>query len=295
VNHLRGAVPAVLLGLVMLLHTWIPNTPGNVGSLVETFLPWFGLGVPLLFLAALVRRSVVAGAALLVPVVVWASLFGGRLLERGDPSPGFTVVSHNIGADNPEPAETARALAASGAALIAIQELTLQAKGDVERVLAADYPFSAVRGTVGLWSRTPLTDVRPVDVGLDSTRGLRATAGPLTVYVVHLGSVRVFPRNGFWTESRDAGIDAVARTLAEDPSERVVLLGDLNGTLDDRRFAPLTAQLAPAETRFGFTWPAAFPIVRSDQVLVRGLEPEAAWTLPATTSDHLPVAARLTW
>ncbi|SCF63550.1 vancomycin resistance protein VanJ, partial [Streptomyces sp. Ncost-T6T-2b] len=43
----------------------------------------------------------------------------------------------------------------------------------------------------------------------------------------------------------------------------------------------------------GFTWPAAFPVVRIDDVLVRGMTPRAAWTLPATGSDHLPVAARL--
>ena len=34
---------AVLLGLLMLLHAEIPNRAGNLGSLVETFLPWFGV------------------------------------------------------------------------------------------------------------------------------------------------------------------------------------------------------------------------------------------------------------
>ncbi|EXU69469.1 hypothetical protein Z951_04075 [Streptomyces sp. PRh5] len=38
---------------------------------------------------------------------------------------------------------------------------------------------------------------------------------------------------------------------------------------------------------------ASFPVVRIDQILVRGVDPRASWTLPATGSDHLPVVARL--
>ena len=29
--------------------------------------------------------------------------------------------------------------------------------------------------------------------------------------------------------------------------------------------------------------------------LVRGVEPEGSWVLPATSSDHLPVAAGISW
>ena len=41
------AVIALLLALVMLLHSRIPNRYGNLGSLTETFLPWLGLLIPL--------------------------------------------------------------------------------------------------------------------------------------------------------------------------------------------------------------------------------------------------------
>lgn len=77
----------------------------------------------------------------------------------------------------------------------------------------------------------------------------------------------------------------------------MVLLGDLNGTTDDRAFADVTAQLRSAQEvagdGFGFSWPAAFPVARIDQILVRGVQPQSAWLLPATGSDHLPVAARI--
>jgi vancomycin resistance protein VanJ len=69
--------------------------------------------------------------------------------------------------------------------------------------------------------------------------------------------------------------------------------------MDDRAFAGLTSQLRSAQSTagdgFGFTWPASFPVARIDQILVRGVEPESSWVLPATSSDHLPVAAGISW
>lgn len=123
--------------------------------------------------------------------------------------------------------------------------------------------------------------------------------GPLTVYVAHLGSVRVMPRGGFWTGSRDIGVQAVGAAVAADPSARVLLLGDLNGTTGDRELSGITSQLRSAQNvagaGFGFTYPATFPVVRIDQVLERGLQPRNSWVLPANGSDHLPVEAGIDW
>ena len=97
----------------------------------------------------------------------------------------------------------------------------------------------------------------------------------------------------------DAGAHAVGKAIAAEQNERVVLLGDLNGTMDDRAFAGLTSQLRSAQKvagdGFGFSWPAKFPIERIDQILVRGVQPKSSWVLPATGSDHLPVAAGISW
>ncbi|MFE6101611.1 endonuclease/exonuclease/phosphatase family protein [Streptomyces laurentii] len=312
-------VSALVLGLLLLLHAEITDR-GGLGSLVETFLPWFGLLVPLLLAGALWRRSATAVVALLLPASAWLGLFGGLLLDRSEPGGDLTVVSHNVNADNPDPAGTARALAASGADLLALEEMTSPAAAAYGKELAASYPYHATRGTVGLWSKLPLSDVRPVDVlrgdvgplaktrraedlPVDPPRALRATVaterGPLAVYVAHLGSVRLMPRGGFWTDSRDAGAVALARAVAAERNERVVVLGDLNGTMDDRAFAGLTSRLPSAQeaagSGFGFSWPESFPVARIDQILVRGVEPKSAWVLPATGSDHLPVAARVGW
>ncbi|MFE5240166.1 MULTISPECIES: endonuclease/exonuclease/phosphatase family protein [unclassified Streptomyces] len=309
---------ALLLGLAMLLHAWIPNRIWNLGSLVETALPWLGLFVPVLLALALWRRSASAVAALLLPVVVWTSLFGGLLGDRSHPGGDLVVAGHNVGADNTDPAGTARDLVSSGADVLGLMELDRRDVGTYERELAKAYPHHTVLGTVGLWSRLPLSDTRAVDTAMDAgplgdskpadvklayNRGLRTTVatehGPLAVYVAHLGSVRVNPRAGFWTASRDRNAQALAEVLAAEKSERVVLLGDMNGTTDDRALDGITSQMRSAQEEagdgFGFTWPARFPVVRIDQILVRGVKAESSWVLPSTGSDHRPVAAEIGW
>lgn len=316
----RGLVLAGLalaLGSLLLWHAWITDR-GGLGSLVETFLPWSGLGVPLLLAAALWRRSASAVLALLLPALVWTSLFGGLLGDKAHARGDLTVASHNVAAENPDPARTARGLAASGVDVLALEEITPQARGTYEKELAKAYPHHAVLGTVGLWSRLPLSGVRPVDIATDigplgdakpeaaklpGNRALRATVttprGPLAVYVAHLGSVRVSPGTGFATGTRDRNARALAEAVAAERNRRLVLLGDLNGTVDDRALAGLTSRLTSVQEKagdgFGFTWPAPFPVARIDQILVRGVRPASAWLLPGTGSDHLPVAAGVGW
>lgn len=174
----RGAVLAacaLLLALVMVLHRHIPNDIGNLGSLIETFLPWFGLLVPLLAGLALLRRAPAALVAVLVPAVVWLNLFGGLVTDKNGPGGDLMVVSHNVNADNPDPGGTARAVAASGADVLALVELKPAMVPVYEEALAGAYRYHSVRGTVGLWSRYPLDDSRPVDIRLGWTRAMRAT------------------------------------------------------------------------------------------------------------------------
>ncbi len=311
------AALAPLLGLFMLLHAKIPNWPGNLGSLVETFLPWFGLGIPVLLAGALWRRSASAVAALLLPVVVWVYLFGEVLSDKSRPGADLTMASHNVGAANTDPVGTARDLATSGTDVLALEELTQEARATYENELAKAYPYHSVLGTVGLWSKLPLSDAQPIDITnygplagtiraktrMGPNRALRSVVatdhGPLAVYVAHLGSVRVNPRAGFWTGSRNIGVQALGKAIAAEKNKQVVLLGDLNGTMDDRAFNDITSKMHPAQKAagngFGFTWPASFPVVRADEILVRGVELKSSWVLPATGSDHLPVAAGISW
>ncbi|WP_418952533.1 endonuclease/exonuclease/phosphatase family protein [Streptomyces albireticuli] len=295
------AVLAALLGLLMLLHTHLPNKVGNLGSLTETFLPWLGLGIPVLLVLAVLRRSATALVALLLPIVVWTNLFGGLLGDKSAKGGNFTVATHNVNAENPNPERTAKDVAASGADVVALEELKPSAVPTYERALASTYKHHSVQGTVGIWSKYPLQLAQPVDIRMGWTRALRATVktpqGPVAVYVAHLPSVRVKFNAGFTAGQRDSSAEALGRAIAREPEKKVILLGDLNGTMNDRSLAPITSQLRSAQGAagdgFGFSWPASFPMARIDQIMVRGMEPVSAWTLPDTGSDHLPVAARV--
>ncbi|MGV9990213.1 endonuclease/exonuclease/phosphatase family protein [Streptomyces sp. NPDC003374] len=295
------AALAVVLALVMLLHSHIPNRVGNLGSLTETFLPWFGLLIPLLLAAALVRRSATALIAVVLPAVVWLNLFGGLVTDKTGGGGDLTVATHNVNADNPDPSGTARDVAAAGADVLALEELKASAVPVYESALAPAYKYHSVQGTVGLWSKYPLTDVRSVGIRLGWTRALRATVatpeGPVAVYVAHMPSVRVKMNAGFTAAQRDQSADALGEAIAGERLPRVVLLGDLNGTMNDRSLNAVTSQMrstqGAAGTGFGFSWPASFPMARIDQIMVKGVEPVSSWTLPRTGSDHLPVAARV--
>ncbi|ATW48168.1 endonuclease/exonuclease/phosphatase family protein [Streptomyces peucetius] len=301
------AVCAVLIALLMALHARVPNRIGNLGSLTETFLPWFGVLVVLIAVAAVLRRSATALIAVLLPLIVWLNLFGGLLtgksaaaadVGRGD----LTVATHNVNADNPDPAGTAQDVAASGADVLALQELPAGQVATYEEALADTYRYHAVEGTVGLWSKYPLTGTSPVDIKMGWTRAMRATVavpgGDVAVYVAHMPSVRVKLEAGFTANQRDNSADALGEAIARERVDRVVLLGDLNGTMNDRSLNAVTSQMrstqGAAGDGFGFSWPAAFPMARIDQIMVRGVEPVASWTLPRTPSDHLPIAASVT-
>ncbi|MCK8436948.1 endonuclease/exonuclease/phosphatase family protein [Streptomyces sp. D2-8] len=286
---------------LLALHSAVPNGAGRMGSLLETFLPWLGVTVPLLSCLALLRRSRAGLLACLAPVGVWLWMFGGMWFS---PAPGpydLSVVQHNVADDNTDPSGTARALLATRAGLIAVQELTPAARPAYQDILGGSHPHRAVHGTVGLWSTYPLSDVRPVDIRPEGfpeswRRGLRATVsapgGELAVYVVHLPSVRLGPA-GLTSAARDESAALLGARIADDPAGRLLVVGDLNGTVQDRGLGPLTSQLQAPPRGFAFSWPAALPVARIDQVLGRDAEVTEVSALAATGSDHRPVLGRV--
>ncbi|MEV7928407.1 MULTISPECIES: endonuclease/exonuclease/phosphatase family protein [unclassified Kitasatospora] len=306
-----AAAVALLTALALAGHRRVPSLGVQLGSLWESALPWAGVVVPAVLLAAALRRAPVPACAAVVLAAVWAVVLGPVLAGGGPPPPGggagpaggagLTVVTHNVSAQNPDPAGTARALLAARPDLVALEEVTDAALPVYQHVLDAELPHRTRIGTVALWSRYPVTDARRLTIDPGWSRSLRAEVqapgGPLAVYVVHLASVRLNV-TGFATAHRDRNLAALGAALDEEPLHRVLLLGDLNTAAGDHALTPVTSRLSSAQDSagggFGFTWPAVFPLARIDHVMTRGLPATAAWTLPATSSDHLPAAARLT-
>ncbi|MCC3655340.1 endonuclease/exonuclease/phosphatase family protein [Streptomyces sp. S07_1.15] len=294
------AFPAVLTAVLLAFHRLVPNTPGRLGSLLESFLPWSGLVIAVLLGLALLRRSAVALLALLLPVAAWTYLFGGLLLPGDEPGAhNLVVVQHNVSDENIDPAGTARTLADAEPDLIALEELLPAALPVYERTLAPHYPYHAVVGTVGLWSQHPLTDVEELDIkpaGITEpwSRGLRAAVRTphreVAVYVAHLPSVRLHAA-GLASSRRDESADLLGKAVAAEELGTVILLGDLNSTVDDRGLAPLTSQMNVPARGFAFSFPAAFPVARIDQIMARSATVGHIGTLPTTGGDHLPVIA----
>jgi vancomycin resistance protein VanJ len=296
------AVLALALAAVMLFHGLVPNGVRNLGSLLETFLPWLGLPIPVLAALAVVRRSAPAGIAVLLCVAVWLALFGEIVLPaKGGGDHDLRVLTNNVHAENADPASAARKIVAADADVVALQELTAPELEVVRPVLEDAYDYSYVRGTVGIWSRYPITQQRPVDLRLGWDRAIRALVatpkGEVAFYVAHMPSVRVDVDMGFTADQRDDSAEALGEAIADDDVSRIVLLADLNGSVYDRALSPITAQLdsaqAAAGAGFGFSWPAGFPLARIDHVLTKGVTPTRCWVLPANGSDHRPVAADL--
>ncbi|MFK4086435.1 endonuclease/exonuclease/phosphatase family protein [Kribbella sp. NPDC020789] len=295
------AVLAILTAVPLLFHRWVPNSFGNMGSLLDTFLPWVGFAVPILALAALIRRSAIAGVALLLPTVVWCGMFGNQLIPQSTGGAyDLRVLSHNVDAANPDPERTAQDLLAADADVVALEELTAADLKVYKAAFAKKYPHQVTRDTVALWSKYPVEESESVDVGFAWTRALRAEVdtpeGKVAVYVAHLASVRV-GTSGFTSDQRNKTIRALGRQIADERLAGVIVMGDFNGTATDRSLAPLTAGLRSAQGAaghgFGFTWPSSFPMARIDHILVRGVQPTKAWVMGPTGSDHRPVVAEL--
>ncbi|MEV0228970.1 endonuclease/exonuclease/phosphatase family protein [Nonomuraea sp. NPDC050786] len=286
-------VVSAVVALALAGHRLIPAL-GGFTPVMESLLPWLGWAVPLLLMAAAVARSRAAALAALLPGVVWAVMFGSTLFRTppGGPS-DLAVGTVNVGVTNNASGEAVRVIA-QDLDLLAAQELTSggPAAKQLNKMFKYHYPVS----TVGLWSRYPISDTKPLDVGLGWPRALRAVVttpkGKVTVYVMHLASARPGA-----TTSRDASLAHARELIDADPSKRILLLGDLNTATTDRGMRGLTPPLTDAQTvagdGFGFTWPSEFPITRPDHILFKGMTATKAGVAPATGSDHRAAVASL--
>ncbi|MCD0444437.1 endonuclease/exonuclease/phosphatase family protein [Glycomyces sp. A-F 0318] len=289
---------SLLLAAILLLHRFIPNRWLNLGSLIETFLPWFGLAVPVLVVLAAIRRRPLAIACSLLPALVWFQMYAGLIPDKHVGDGDFRVVAHNVNAENADTEATAASLLDSDPDVIVLVEITEEQRAAWDEALADRYEYSVAYGTVALWSSYPVAASNEVDLNLGWARAFRAEVDiegePVAFYVAHLLSVRV-NTEGFTSEQRNETARLLGEAIADERLDRVVLAGDLNGTVQDRSLAPITYQLesahASAGKGFGFTWPADTPMARIDQVLYRGLDATGSEVMGATASDHRPVLA----
>ncbi|WP_052961398.1 MULTISPECIES: endonuclease/exonuclease/phosphatase family protein [unclassified Leucobacter] len=292
------ALCSALLGAAILWHAQVPDLLG-LALPFEAVLPWLGVPIALLLLAALFRRAWFGILMSLAAVAAWSIVFTPRVLPlepvSGSGAAAITVLSQNLHGVDGSPEKSARAAIGQQADIVAFEEVDAAARGTVDEVLGGAYPHAVRVGTVSLWSRFPLSNLEPLDLGLGWKRALRVTAetpsGPVRVYAVHAASARIGAH-----EERDRMLDELRQEIQQDGASRIIAMGDFNAGTDDRAFAPLLELLRePRDSSwgFGFTWPAEFPFVRLDHVLERGFDPRAMRTVELGDSDHLAVVATL--
>lgn len=280
------------LAVLTAAHALVPDILG-LGLVWDNALPWTWVLLPALLLVVLIARTPGSFIGFLAPTLVWAFIFGPGVVPLGDSrasvpaEASLSVASQNLGPAG-DPSVIAASLAASGADLIALQEIEGQDREPLGEVLDAEYPYSVLTGTVGLWSRYPIEDSIGLKLGLDWYRAINAVvdtpSGAVSVYVIHADSARP----GAHAE-RDVMLAELAQTVASNTRDRVVVMGDFNASGSDRALAALQGELSEpnqSEGGLGLTWPAGTPLIRLDHVFVRGMTPTHNAVAGSEGSDH---------
>ncbi|GAB3566328.1 teicoplanin resistance protein VanJ [Spelaeicoccus albus] len=290
-------VLALVVAAVLAAHELIPEKYG-LALIVDSSLPWLAVPILLIAFVALFRRSITAWAGILIAALVWSYFFVPQLVDHsGTGSVSMTVATENVEARRPLPTKTSNSVIDTGADIVTLQEVTSKSGDIIDRVMGEHYPYHVSSGTVGVWSKYPLSGVRQLKLGLSWSQSLSVTAaapgGPVRIYAAHLPSVRV-GRDA----QRNRAVTELSRIIADDSSDRIILAGDLNTATTDRRFTELTDQLKDSRQStgggFGFTWPARLPVTRPDHVLVRGFGVVSDQVMDRGSSDHRGVVVKLT-
>ncbi|GAB3596842.1 endonuclease/exonuclease/phosphatase family protein [Microbacterium tumbae] len=285
----RTAGVLVVLSILLALVIVIGWTPGPLGTGVSVVLPLLGVLAILIALVTLVvlpRAAIATALAVVLFLVAVAPAFPAFPGSSGDSA--LTIVSQNVRAQSGGEA-SANDLMAGGPDVITLTELDAASRDAAGQALSEQYPHSYAVGTVGVWSRYPLTSGEPLGLGLGWNRALRVTvqapAGDIRLYLVHAASVRPGAQS-----ARDGMLSELADAVRADDAPRLIALGDFNAATTDPALHAIGAELAlvrPTDGSLGFSWPARFPLVKIDHVFQRGFDVSSATTRAAGVSDHL--------
>lgn len=268
---------------------------------------------PLAFLLGSRRTSLL----LAVPAVVWVWSYGTAFLPpaAADRPPDLRVVSFNTYVHAPDASHVVDLVRAQEPDVLLVQELFPSRDEELRARLGDRLPHRHVVqspgvGGVGVFSRFPISEVRPI---LDASERSRSTAvvvldvdgRPLQVVPVHLISpcpqcgASVIERLDLEGVVRVAEMGAVIAAL--DGDVPAIVGGDFNSTERSGPYRKLAAAgfrdaQREAGSGMGFTWPGGGRLgafVRIDWLLARDLEPVRAFVGSAGPSDHRPVIADL--
>lgn len=271
---------ALLLAAVVVVRA-TGTERGTVMVLLIGALPLTLLGAYPVLAAALwlrSRRLIALSAALVAAhvAVVAPAVLPAPLPDGAADAPRLRVVVANLYVRNPDPQRAAQALRRLDADVLVVPELDARGLAALRRAgLTDDLPHAVVAQdaraeTVGLFSRLPLHDVALRRAGGRTLPRATVQVGGTPVRVLTAHPLPPVPAlEQVWRGSlADLAQEAAAL------GQPAVVAGDLNADRDHAAFRRLLdAGLRDAHDERGRglarTWPAAFPLLHLDHVLVR--------------------------
>lgn len=272
---------AVVIGVYLVLRALaVLGVPlGDAGGDVPGVLLGIGSSLMPALLAPALPLAIVAGllrlpktALALAPLgVAFLLMYSGVLVPRPAPAapadaPLLTVYTHNLHVMNDDLQPAADDIRASGADVVALQELTQTAADFLAAELADIYPYQALypvgetTAGAGILSKWPLSGVETWETVMLELRATVAwPGGDFAFYNLHPPPPRWFLRV-FDASDRRRALDESLRRAAAEPLP-VVLAGDFN----------LTDQTQDYQTILGAGFQDAFR--------------EAGWGLGLTFAD----------
>ncbi|MFT4185722.1 MAG: endonuclease/exonuclease/phosphatase family protein [Micrococcaceae bacterium] len=266
-------------------------------TLAENFLPWFGL-ISIFFILLLFKYHRDKSAALLliyplVSIVMFApALFPvSKITDKN----AVKLVTVNIDADNKTVDKALQNILAQDADLVGIEEISDSTLQNITNTMNANYPYNHIFGSVGLWSKYPITESDRADMPMNEGRVLTANValpqGNTQVYVSHMGSYRPYMH-----AQRDIMLNQIAQVMKSDPNKKAIIMGDFNASTYDSHFQQVRKTWAETQsTKFGpnFTWPSNFPVTKIDHVLYKGFNKGTSQTFVVSGSDHRGISAQV--
>jgi len=293
---------AVAAAGLMARYLPISNDAVLVVAALSPYLSAAGLAAMIMF--AVVRRwmlTILAAVLCAVMLLVLMPRFLGSD-KSAVPTVSVRVLTANLGLGEADPKGVV-ALAHDTADVLVVQEMTpglavaMSAAGlDAVMPHRSIDPRKNAEG-IGIWSRYPITDSRPVagyQLAMRTARiGVPGVRFSPTVLAVHLAAPWVQPLQYFRADITKfpTTLQAAARNAG---SGAVIVAGDLNSTYDMQPFRRLldagyrdAAEEAGAGLTLSFpsqSWHG--PVFGIDHVLVRNCVANAAQTVPVPGSDH---------